>query len=51
MRYAVISDIHGNLEAFGVEIRRVEYDVKKAQDKILKAGLPANLAHRLSEGR
>ena len=34
-----------------LEIRRVEYDVKKAQGKILKAGLPTRLADRLSEGR
>ncbi|MDP3791180.1 MAG: metallophosphoesterase family protein [Candidatus Omnitrophota bacterium] len=34
-----------------VEIKRVEYDIKKAQDKILKAGMPPNLAYRLSEGR
>ena len=38
-------------EEFTVEIKRVEYDVKKAQDKILKAGLPQRLADRLSEGR
>ncbi len=34
-----------------VEIKRVEYDVKSAQDKILKAGLPEILAWRLAEGR
>ena len=34
-----------------IEIKRVEYDVKKARDKILKAGLPENLAYRLEEGR
>jgi len=34
-----------------IEIKRVEYDVKKAQGKILKAGLPPKLAYRLSEGR
>lgn len=33
------------------EIKRVAYDIKAAQDKILKAGLPAWLASRLSEGR
>jgi predicted phosphodiesterase len=38
-------------EAFTVEIKRVEYDVRKAQEKILKAGLPSKLAYRLSEGR
>lgn len=34
-----------------IEIKRVSYDIKKAQDKILKAGLPAVLAHRLGMGR
>ena len=34
-----------------VEIRRAAYDIKKAQGKILEAGLPKVLAYRLSEGR
>ena len=34
-----------------LEIRRAEYDVKKAQKKILDAGLPEILAYRLEEGR
>jgi predicted phosphodiesterase len=34
-----------------LEIRRAEYDVKKAMNKILKAGLPKMLAYRLAEGR
>lgn len=34
-----------------VEIRRVEYDIKLAQDKIIRAGLPQNLALRLAYGR
>lgn len=38
-------------EELTVEIKRVEYDVKKAQEKILKAGLPPKLAYRLAEGR
>jgi predicted phosphodiesterase len=38
-------------EELTVEIKRTEYDVKKAQAKILNAGLPASLAQRLSEGR
>ena len=42
--------IYDNEEAL-LEIKRVEYDVKRAQAKILKAGLPARLADRLSEGR
>jgi predicted phosphodiesterase len=33
-----------------VEIIRVEYDIEKAQEKILKAGLPEVLATRLSYG-
>ena len=44
--YAVYDD-----ENAEVRIKRVEYDVKKAQEKILRAGLPPKLAHRLSEGR
>ena len=34
-----------------IEIRRVKYDIKKAQEKILSSGLPQRLAYRLSEGR
>jgi len=34
-----------------VEIRRLDYDVQKAQDKIIDAGLPEMLAHRLSLGK
>lgn len=44
--YAVYDD-----EEATIEIKRVEYDIKKAQEKILRAGLPARLASRLSEGR
>lgn len=33
-----------------LKIKRVEYDVKKAQGKILKAGLPTASAHRLEKG-
>lgn len=33
-----------------VEIRRMEYDIKKAQEKILEAGLPNRLAERLEFG-
>ena len=33
------------------EIKRVTYDIKTAQKKIIKAGLPAWLASRLAEGR
>lgn len=34
-----------------IEIERVEYDVEKAQKKIMDAGLPEMLAVRLGEGR
>lgn len=34
-----------------VEIKRVEYDIKLTQDKIIRAGLPRNLALRLEYGR
>ena len=34
-----------------VEIKRVKYDIKTAQEKILKEGLPGMFASRLSEGR
>jgi diadenosine tetraphosphatase ApaH/serine/threonine PP2A family protein phosphatase len=34
-----------------VTYRRVEYDVEKAQTKILNAGLPRILADRLAQGR
>ena len=38
-------------EKMTVEIKRVEYDVQKAVEKILRAGLPPKLAYRLAEGR
>ena len=34
-----------------VTIRRLEYDIKKTQEKILKAGLPEMLANRLTLGK
>ncbi len=34
-----------------VEIRRVEYDIEAAQEKIISAGLPVSGAERLSMGR
>ena len=33
-----------------IELRRVEYDVKTAQDKIIASGLPASLGDRLLIG-
>ncbi len=44
--YAIYDD-----EVGAVEIRRVDYDIKTTQKKILDAGLPAWLASRLSQGR
>jgi diadenosine tetraphosphatase ApaH/serine/threonine PP2A family protein phosphatase len=37
-------------DARAVSIRRVSYDHKRAALKILQAGLPAPLAHRLAHG-
>jgi hypothetical protein len=34
-----------------VTIQRLEYDIQKTQDKIIEAGLPEMLAHRLSLGK
>jgi diadenosine tetraphosphatase ApaH/serine/threonine PP2A family protein phosphatase len=34
-----------------VELRRLEYDIPTTQKKILDAGLPPRLAHRLASGR
>lgn len=34
-----------------VSIQRLEYDIQKTQDKIIDAGLPEMLAHRLSLGK
>ena len=33
-----------------IELRRLSYDVKKTQEKILEAGLPSMLAYRLASG-
>lgn len=34
-----------------IELKRVEYDFRRTQEKILKSGLPESLAWRLAEGR
>lgn len=34
-----------------IELRRVEYDFRPTQEKILKSGLPESLARRLADGR
>lgn len=43
--YAVYDD-----EAGTIEMHRVDYDIEKASEKIIKAGLPPPLAQRLSYG-
>lgn len=43
--YAIYDD-----EEKTIDIRRVEYDIKTARDKILKTSLPAKLAYRLAIG-
>ena len=40
-----------DMESNAIELRRVAYDVKKAQKAILDAGLPPRLAARLAIGR
>ncbi len=44
--YAIYDD-----EARQIEIRRLEYDIATAQQKIIDAGLPEMLAHRLALGK
>ncbi|MFC1808990.1 metallophosphoesterase family protein [Candidatus Omnitrophota bacterium] len=44
--YAVL-----DTDAATVEVKRIDYDIEKAHDKIIKAGLPKFLATRLKEGR
>ena len=34
-----------------VTVRRLEYDIRRTQEKIVEAGLPEGLAYRLEEGR
>jgi predicted phosphodiesterase len=40
-----------NVDQQFVELRRLEYDIYKAQDKIVAAGLPQSLADRLALGK
>lgn len=40
-----------DVENQSVTIHRIEYDIQRAQDKIIDAGLPEMLAHRLSLGK
>jgi predicted phosphodiesterase len=40
-----------DLEEQSIELRRLDYDIPKAQKKILEAGLPPRLAERLSFGK
>ncbi len=40
-----------DMDEGSIEIRRLDYDIAKAQKKILEAGLPPRLADRLSYGK
>ena len=40
-----------DLDEGSIELRRLDYDIPKAQKKILDAGLPARLADRLAHGK
>ena len=40
-----------DLDEGSIELRRLDYDIAKAQEKILQAGLPARLAERLALGK
>lgn len=40
-----------DLDEGSIELRRLDYDIGATQKKILDAGLPPRLAHRLAEGK
>ncbi len=40
-----------DMTAQTIELRRLDYDIAAAQQKILEAGLPDRLAERLAYGR
>jgi len=40
-----------DLDEGSIELRRLDYDIPKAQKKILEAGLPSRLADRLAVGK
>ena len=40
-----------DLDEQTIELRRLDYDIAKAQKKILDAGLPPRLAERLAHGK
>ena len=40
-----------DLDEGSIELRRLDYDIGTTQRKILEAGLPPRLAHRLAEGK
>ena len=40
-----------DMDEGSIEIRRLDYDIAKAQKKILEAGLPPRLADRLAYGK
>ena len=54
MRYALLSDVHGNLPALEavprVEVERVDYDVDAAARGVDAAGLPEEFAEFLRAG-
>ena len=39
------------MEEGTIELRRLDYDIAKAQKKIMEAGLPQRLADRLAVGK
>jgi predicted phosphodiesterase len=40
-----------DLDEGSIELRRLDYDIETTQRKIIDAGLPPRLAHRLAEGK
>lgn len=40
-----------DMDKYSIEVRRVAYDIREAQAKIIRAGLPPRLAERLSYGQ
>jgi diadenosine tetraphosphatase ApaH/serine/threonine PP2A family protein phosphatase len=40
-----------DMDEMTIELRRLDYDIKKTQAKIIAAGLPQRLADRLAVGK
>ena len=40
-----------DMDESSIELRRLDYDIPKTQEKILAAGLPRRLAERLAFGK